>query len=214
MNFKQLQAIFFDFDGVIVDSTRIKTNTFSKMFREFGDEIVQKVLTHHLQHGGISRVEKIATYYEDFLGKPLTREALMELCDQFSLMVTDQVVKSDWIAGAEIFLENYFAHLPLYVVSGTPEPELHEIIARRGMGHYFQEVMGSPIQKPEHVNRIIKEQGYAKNRCVFVGDALTDYHAAVETGLKFVGVQGEIQFPQGTKVIPDCTTLEKAIVEL
>jgi phosphoglycolate phosphatase-like HAD superfamily hydrolase len=46
---------------------------------------------------------------------------------------------------------------------------------------------------------------------VFVGDALTDYNAARETGLHFIGIQGEVMFPDGTIVLADCTGLESAI---
>ena len=72
MMLSSLQAIFFDFDGVILDSTRIKTETFELMYEPYGSDVVNKVLDHHLQHGGISRVEKFKLYHKTFLNAPLS----------------------------------------------------------------------------------------------------------------------------------------------
>jgi beta-phosphoglucomutase-like phosphatase (HAD superfamily) len=55
------------------------------------------------------------------------------------------------------------------------------------------------------------EYGLELGKCVFVGDALTDYYAAKETGTSFIGVNGLIDFPLGTKAIEDCSKLEAAI---
>jgi beta-phosphoglucomutase-like phosphatase (HAD superfamily) len=37
------QAIFFDFDGVILDSVHVKTEAFAAMFRKYGPEIERAV---------------------------------------------------------------------------------------------------------------------------------------------------------------------------
>lgn len=214
MDLKQLQAIFFDFDGVILDSVQIKTTTFRLMFDKFGEEIVDTVIAHHKLHGGISRVEKLDYCYRTILEQPLSKQQLKHLCDEYSEIVMEQVVHSNWIAGAEAFLKKHHTKVDLLVVSGTPEIELKEIIKRRKMDRYFKKILGSPVKKPVHVNQAIKEFGYERDQCVFVGDALTDYHTARETGLHFVGVQGEVRFPEGTVVIPDCTGLEMTLQQL
>ena len=50
------QIIFFDFDGVLVESVEIKIHAFRKLYAEHGENVVEKVLAHHMEHGGISRV--------------------------------------------------------------------------------------------------------------------------------------------------------------
>ena len=50
-----LKAIFLDFDGVICESCQIKNDAYYNSYKEFGDEVAQKVLEYHLQHGGVSR---------------------------------------------------------------------------------------------------------------------------------------------------------------
>ncbi len=211
MNIKNVQAIFFDFDGVILNSTWIKTDTFRDLFSSFGEEIEKQVIDHHIQYGGISRVEKIAHYYEEFLKQPLTEEELKEKCIDFSNRVKDKVVETDWIPGAEEFLDKFHKEIPLFVISGTPEDELREIINRRKMTHYFSRILGSPVKKPVHVRDLLSDFRFDPKSCFFIGDALTDYNTAVETDTHFIGIEGFVEFPKGTLVLPDCFELENAI---
>ncbi len=53
------QVVFFDFDGVILDSVDVKTKAFAKMFRHYGPEVEQVVVDYHLANGGVSQVQKI-----------------------------------------------------------------------------------------------------------------------------------------------------------
>ena len=46
----QWQAVFFDFDGVILDSVNVKTHAFSQMFRKYGPEIEESVVRYHLEN--------------------------------------------------------------------------------------------------------------------------------------------------------------------
>lgn len=210
----KLQGIFLDFDGVILDSFSIKTEAFMDMFREFGEDVVRKVIDHHTFHGGISRVEKIKYYYEAFIGQPLTTEQHKLKCDHFSELVLDKVLQCDWIPGCEDFVEKYYRCVPLFVISGIPTEELREIIVRRNMDHYFRRILGSPTRKPAHIVDLANEFDLDLRQCAFVGDALTDYNAAKETGTNFIGVSGLVSFPAGTNVIEDCVTLEEAMVSL
>jgi phosphoglycolate phosphatase-like HAD superfamily hydrolase len=82
------------------------------------------------------------------------------------------------------------------------------------MDHYFNEILGSPTRKPEHIRNLLAQYRLNPSSCVFIGDALTDYHAAKETGLHFVGVQGDIEFPEDAVVLPDCLSLKKEISRL
>lgn len=206
-----LQAIFFDFDGVILDSGRIKTDAFRLMFKPYGKDIIEKVVDHHQLNGGISRVDKLDYYHRVFLNDPLDQDGLDRACARFSDLVVDQVVACPWIPGAESFLQAHYRALPLFVVSGTPETELKEIISKRGMDLYFRRIMGSPVKKPAHVKSTLQDFRLDRNRCLFVGDAMTDFHTAAETGLKFIGIQGPTPFPDGTVVLPDCRDLASAI---
>ncbi len=214
MKTKKIAAYFLDFDGVILDSVGIKTTAFERLFRPYGEKVLGAVLKHHREHGGISRIDKIRFAHEHIIGSPLSEEELVAWGARYSELVADEVVAADWIPGARDFLENEHLNIPLFVISGTPESELQQVIKQRQMAHYFKEMRGSPTRKPEHVRDLLGRYRLNPDCCVFVGDALTDYDAAKETGLLFVGIQGDVEFPAGTVVLPDCTQLREAALHM
>lgn len=213
-NLQTLQAVFFDFDGVLVDSGGIKTDGFRILFNQYEDRVVEEIAKYHQLHGGISRVDKIRHIHHHMLGTALTDDELALWAQKYSRLVLEKVISVDWIAGAEEFLKSVYGTVPIFVISGTPEDELKEIITRRNIDHYFQEILGSPVRKPAHIRNLLSDYNLTPEQCVFVGDALTDYNAAIETKLCFIGIQGDIDFPHGTTVLPDCRSLQDEIHKL
>lgn len=62
-----INAILFDFDGVLVESVDVKTRAFADLFKDEEDEIVEKVVNYHLKNSGISRYDKFRYYYKEYL---------------------------------------------------------------------------------------------------------------------------------------------------
>jgi len=63
------------------------------------------------------------------------------------------------------------------------------------------------------VRGILDRHGFEPGEVAFVGDATTDYDAAMETGLRFLGVESGMKnpFPSGTEVLPDLRGLAGAL---
>ena len=207
MGNRTLQAVFFDFDGVIVDSNRTKAEAFRTLFHGYDDKVIAEIVDYHYQHGGISRVVKIEHAHRTIIGKPLTEAELASWAARYRCLVIEQVISVDWIVGAQLALKKLYTRVPIFVISGTPEEELVEVIERRGITEYFTEIAGSPTQKSIHIRRLLSKYTLTPDRCVFVGDSTTDYDAAQETGLFFIGIRGDIPFPVGTTVLADCGLL-------
>ena len=92
----------------------------------------------------------------------------------------------------------------MIVVTGTPTKEAVQVVRRRGLSDLFDEVCGSPTRKPEILRGLLSRHGFAPQRTLMIGDAMTDYSAARATGVPFLGVGGsDHPFPPGTRVIPD-----------
>lgn len=183
------QAVFFDFDGVILDSVQVKTKAFARMFRQYGPDIEQAVVAYHLDHGGVSRFEKFKYYYNHLLFLPVEEKELEEMGKEFSRLALDEVMAAPFIPGALETLQRLFVErIPAYVVSGTPEGELSHIVAEKGLNCYFHEIHGAPRKKAEILLAIIEKYSYVPRQCLFVGDAMTDYEAAVATGTHFIGI--------------------------
>ena len=196
------QALFFDFDGVILDSVHVKTEAFAKMFRKYGPEIEGECIVYHLANGGVSRYEKFRYYYENLLNKDITDKELNQLGEVFTKLVLKGVLESPFIDGVMDTLEQLRSqNIPAYIVSGTPDDELNYIVKKKNLSSFFNEIHGSPRQKSEIINHILKENNYKSDNCLFIGDAMSDHKAAHETGVCFLGIikDGEkTPFPEGT----------------
>jgi len=209
-----IKAIIFDFDGVLVESVDVKTQAFAKLFEQHGPEVTRRVVEHHLRNGGMSRFEKIKYYYSHILNKPLSNSELDSLCRRFAGMVVDNVVNAPFVKGADSFLKNNYTKFELFVVSGTPEIELTAIVKHRKMDCFFKGLFGSPENKVTLTRRVIERYKLDKRNVIFVGDSFTDYEAASENGVLFIGrvAPGHGNFfSEGTILIPDLTQLENIL---
>ncbi len=198
----EYRALFFDFDGVIADSVEVKTKAFADLFKEFGPEIQARVVNHHRANGGMTRKDKFLHYYKEFLNTPLKPDGLEALCRQFSDLVVDKVVASDEIPGAKETIKRWSAVLPCFIVSATPDDEIITIAARRGLSGYFREILGSGRTKTENLAYLLKKHAILPETSLFIGDAASDYRAAVDCGVNFLGILPGPEAPL-LKIAPD-----------
>jgi len=200
----KLQAVFWDFDGVVLDSVDVKTRAFARMFSAYGSEIEKAVVDYHLAHGGVSRFEKFRYYFRELLNKPINEAEIQTLGDEFSNLVLEEVLAAPFMPGALETLQQLLSEgIPCYVVSGTPEEEVRHIVLMRQLAKYFVEVHGAPRKKAEIVKDIINRKKYKEAKCLFLGDAMTDYNAAMNIGINFIGIVPKLQaspFPVDTRI--------------
>lgn len=216
MENKRLAAVIFDFDGVLIDSVDVKTNAFAELYKGYGKDIQKQVVSYHLQYLGISRLHKIRYYQSVLLGETIDEANINKLADKFANLVKRNVTSAAMIPGACNSLK--FLHkknIPMYIASGTPEDELQEIVEDRNLTTIFSGIYGSPRNKSEILEMIIKTNGYDSELCVMIGDALEDYKAAQHNSCKFVGVGNPVDsvFPEEIMPIPDLTTFIPHLAE-
>lgn len=204
------QAIFFDFDGVIVESLDVKIEAFRQLYAPYGPTIVEKAVDHYVHRTGVPRLYRFKHCHKHLLGQDLTDDEAQALSDRFGRMVEDLVVACDGVPGAREFLEAFSGRIPCIVVSATPDAELKRILQRRDLARLFADAYGSPPAKPEVLSRILAERGWPASETVMVGDGLADYRAATANGIGFIGrthASWENPFPEGTETIDDLSTL-------
>lgn len=212
---KDIQAIFFDFDGVILESVDIKGWAFGELFEGY-PEYVDEIVAFHHANSGLSRFDKFRHIYKNILQKPLSGEEFERLCGDFSKLVYHRVLLCDFVPGAMEFLEKYYDKIPLFVISGTPQEEILKIINVKDLDKYFNAVFGSPTPKGVWVKRMIEEQNLDAKKVIYVGDAISDLNAAKENGLFFIAriKDSENDILKGKKVdarITDLYELDKFI---
>jgi phosphoglycolate phosphatase-like HAD superfamily hydrolase len=209
------EAIFFDFDGVLVDSVAIKRQAFEDVLAPHANGQLDQCMAYFMTQGGVSRLLKFRHVWSDVLGRPNDEGAANRLASEFAERVFERTCGAPFIPGAAEFLDHYSSHLPMYVISGTPQDELRAIVARRGMSHHFRGVFGSPASKIEIGQQIIDRERLSPQRVCFVGDATTDRDAARTLGLRFIGLNGPHLSPYldgSEEMLDDLTTLREVLL--
>lgn len=159
----------------------------------YGDAFMEVVM-----HGfGKSRQFHIRTFYQDILRRDVSEAFLQAEVDRFTAICEPKCEAAGWRVGSEDFVKACRdAVIPRYVLSGTPQKPLEEMLSSTGADVYFDVIIGSPPQKPESMERILQEVGVSADRTVFVGDANADHVAALHVGAHFVYFPSEAPAPK------------------
>ena len=196
--------IFFDFDGVIVDSVEAKISAFGELYSGFGPDIRRKVEAYQRAVPGETRYDKIPRFHREWLGQELSEAEILTWCDRLSGIVLDQVVACPLLpdVNAALALLQRLG-TPAHIVSGTPHQELQEIVERKGLSPFFASVRGAPEKKASIVMDILNQSADVPQDCLFIGDAMTDYDCAKACSMDFLGcaTDEEHPFPSGTPVV-------------
>ena len=189
MKIEEYQDFIFDFDGVIVDSVNVKTEAFAQLYKPFGEDVVSKVIAHHLAHGGVSRYEKIPYYHKQYLNKDISNSEVLSFAKQYSNLVVQRVLDAPFIEGAIEFLgllKN--SNKRMFIISATPEDEIKDIVLKRNLHHYFIDVKGAPRAKKENIAQLIRTYSIDISKCVYFGDSKQDFEAASLLNIFFVPI--------------------------
>ncbi len=183
--FSGVASVVFDFDGVIIESTEIKTRAFLELFGDYPEHL-EAIRHHHLEHLGQSRFEKFAWIYRELLGRPLSSGESERLGAEYSALVLDAALACPMTAGAREALEAMRGKMPAFVASATPQQELEQILTGRNLATYFERVWGAPTPKTEAIQQVLADLGLVASELLMVGDGITDYRAAEATGVRFI----------------------------
>ena len=185
------RVIVFDFDGTLVDSAPIKTDAFTELYRQFGDDIATEVRQRHLAAEGVSRFIKFREWHRDLLGQDCDDEVAATLSAGFDQLVEERIVAAPEIPGASEALEQLSERLPLYIASATPEESLRRIVDERGMSGFFTGVHGIPTTKVDVIEMVAATHRCEPSEVLMVGDAESDRQAAEQAEARFIGVVPE-----------------------
>ena len=182
---QRVKGIVLDFDGVILESNRIKAESFRRLFSQYphhGDKIVQL----HADHGGMPRFEKLRIICRDIIQQPVDDAGIARLSKKLGEIADEQLMTCPFTPGALQFLKTYSTRYALFIASGTPEDEMQDLTKRRGLDGFFKGVYGSPRNKGAILRDILAQNGWLPQQLVFIGDAIDDYKGAEEAHVPFI----------------------------
>ena len=180
------KVVFWDFDGVIKDSAKVKVQAYVDMFDEHGTQIQSKIRSSYNNEGGKSRFQLIPLFYQDIVGMSLTTDQLNQKLNLYSNMVVDRVIQSDYIPGVLEYLEYNFKKQKFLIVTNTPKVEIDDILETLGIDIYFEAVFGAPDLKKDVIRNFLRAHDTSYKHCVFVGDSEGDFMAAHANAVPFI----------------------------
>lgn len=187
------KALVFDFDGVLADSVAIKTVAFAKMYRAYGKNIVDRVVSFHEANGGISRYEKFRIFETEYLQQELSENRKTKLSEEFSSIVVDEVIKAKDIPYSTEFLQLcQDQSISCFINSATPQQEIIHIANNRNIARFMTRILGSPNSKTINLESILASGPFEVRDIAFFGDAESDKLASDELGIEFIGVGKDI----------------------
>ena len=66
---ENIKNLIFDFDGVVLDSVKVKDNSFKKLVKKYKKNIRQKFYIYHKKNLGFSRENKFKYLFTKLLNK-------------------------------------------------------------------------------------------------------------------------------------------------
>lgn len=184
------KCIIFDFDGVLVDSIKIKRDAYFEIFEAFGEkalEVVESVLETEYAADRYQVIETTLLSLDDSERTGNSRRT-QELVKRYGSICEQRVSVCPEMVGALDVISSLSELYPLYVNSATPEDSLRRLIAKRSWADYFEGVLGSPRRKIQNLLKILKHQNIQGNEALFVGDSQADWDAAAHTGCCFLAM--------------------------
>jgi len=178
------KVVFWDFDGVIKDSVKVKSVAFEALFANYGASVSLKVRIHHEANGGVSRFEKIPLYLS-WSSENVTDEKIQEFCNRFSLLVKRSVIDSPWVNGFLDFFERYRKTKKHILVTATPIEEIEAILQALNIRHFFYKVYGAPDDKSDAICKALEDLHIDSKYATMIGDSESDYNAAKNNDVLF-----------------------------
>jgi len=207
------RAFFFDFDGTLVDSNRIKREAFFYVTRNIPGSrtVLEKIFQDQPE---TSRFEILKRIQHECSGKGVGLISADRLIQRYGEITRTLIDRAPEIPGTHDLLSALHRDsVLLFICSMTPENDLVQLVNRRTWGSLFSSVRGIPPSKLEAVRLLQKEFELDSQECFFVGDSANDRAVAKLTCKKFFFVteRENISATDGESFVRDMADLHTAL---
>ena len=181
-----MKNILWDFDGVILNSMKVRDWGFEEIFKNFDQELINELLIFHRKNGGLSRYVKIRYFYEKILSKSISKEKIDKYAESFSVLMKMELIKSEnLILDSLDYIKTNHQKYNFHIVSGSDQLELRFLCKELKIAQYFNSIHGSPTPKNQLVSNLLDTYQYDKENTCLIGDSINDYEAAEYNEISF-----------------------------
>jgi beta-phosphoglucomutase len=197
MNRLRLQAIIFDFDGVIADSEPLHLRAFQHALADHSISLTRdEYFSRYLGYDDVGAFQALSRDR----GLGLTEGQVTELVTLKGMKLQQMMQAGDVLfPGAVEFVRAAAAVVPIAIASGALRHEIEEIVDAAGLAPLFSTIVASgdtPQSKPSPApyrlafNRLRETAAAAlePSRCVAIEDSRWGLESARGAGLRCVGV--------------------------
>lgn len=183
-----IKTIFWDFDGVIMDSNAVRDRGFEEVLKSYPQTEVDALMAFHRDNGGLSRYVKFRHFFKDIRGGSITEAEVNIWAQKFSEIMMQLLINHDLLIAETLeFIKANAKEYNMHIVSGSDQKELRQICEALDIAQYFDSIHGSPTPKNDLVADLLATHDYDKNACLLIGDSKNDYEAAQVNGIHFMG---------------------------
>ena len=138
LDFKKYNQVIFDFDGVILDSNRIKSEAFSKSLIGENKYLINKFIDYHKNNIGISRFVKFEYFFKSIKKQKNYKEDLDRVLTRYSKLSYEGLLSCEEISGVRNLLKYFFENdIECFVVSGGEQNEVINVLKKKKNGKVF-----------------------------------------------------------------------------
>lgn len=190
-NLKDRKAIFWDFDGVIIDSMPIRERGFREVLSNYPKAEVDKLIDFHTKNAGLSRYVKFDYFFKNIRAESNTEIKEAKFAKQFSDIMKELLLNEDLLIIEVInFIKNN-PQINMHIVSGSDGEELNYLCEKLNIQYLFKSIEGSPTPKVDLVKSLMNNFDYNKHDVCLIGDSINDYEAAFKNHIDFIGYNNE-----------------------
>lgn len=208
--YAHIKAIFFDNDGLLVDTEPLYLQSVKETFAPLGVDVSREWYIRENLGKGRSTFDLLS---EKNLSDEETKELRRQRSQRYSALLAESVRPID---GVPETLEKLYRNFHMGVVTSSKKSHFEIIMEKTGLGHFFNFfITGDDVKHtkpdPEPYLKALALSGYKKDECLVLEDSCRGVEAAKAAGLTCFAIPDELtrshSFASADKVLKNMREL-------
>lgn len=187
---ERARVVFFDCDGVLLDSNRVKLDAVAHALHDLPADLRRACLDSFRRNFGMPRLKHFERFHQ-IVSDPL--QPLQAFIEHRMSAYVEHLRARYHLSPAACGAVHLVRQLKLrgakcYVITGGVEAEARHALDHAGFAGLFDGMAGAPVAKDLAMQHFLAAHDCPASESLFFGDAIADRDAAWRAGLPFVFV--------------------------